>query len=225
MTEIDFLPVEYWNRRASRRDQWYLLGIGVASIVLLMAAVVHESSNSAQLRAQLSSLETEYQDATVYVEEVKRLENTRAPLAFDAKLQTLLRARPALSRAMVGLATSCPSRLTLNAIRLKSVIVAQPEQRTAVAAGRGTSATNSAAPADLRVEHLERFATQRELTRVTIELTGVAESDLELAEFMERLENAGCFTEVALGNSADSPSAGMSELREFKIQCRLLEVF
>lgn len=225
MTEIDFLPVEYWKRRASQRDQWYLLGIGAASLVLLLASFVHESSNAAQLRAQLNSMEIEYQDVSVHVEQVKQLENTRTPLAFDAKLHTLLRARPSLSRAMVALATSCPSRLTLNAIRLKTVTVARPEQKSATTAGRGTTSTNATSSVDPLVEQLGRFATQRELSRVTIELTGVAESDLELAEFMERLENAGCFTEVALGNSTDSPSPGVSDLREFKIQCRLLEVF
>lgn len=225
MTEIDFLPVEYWKRRASQRDQWYLLGIGAASLVLLLASVVHESSNAGQLRAQLNSLETEYQDVSAHVEQVERLKTSRAPLAFDAKFYTLLRARPSLSRAMVALATSCPSRLTLTAIRLKTVTVARPEQKTPATVGRGASATNSAAPVDPLVEQLGRFATQRELSRVTIELTGVAESDLELAEFMERLENAGCFTEVALGNSADSLSPDVSELREFKIHCRLVEAF
>jgi Tfp pilus assembly protein PilN len=225
MTEIDFLPVEYWKRRASQRDQWYLLGIGAAALVLLLAGVVHESSDAAQLRAQLKSVEAEYQDVRVHVEEVERVKLSRAPLAFDAKFHNLLRARPSLSRAMAALATSCPSRLTLTAVRLKTVTVARAEPKTPATVGRGAAGTNAPSPAELLAEQLGRFATQRELSRVTIELTGVAESDLELSEFMERLENAGCFTEVALGNSAASLSPGVSELREFKIQCRLVEVF
>jgi len=224
MTEIDFLPAEYWKRRASQRDQLYLLAIGAASLVLLLASVVHEASNAAQLRAQLNILETEYQDVSVHVEQVKQLEAKRAPLVFDAKFHTLLRARPSLSRAMVALATSCPSRLTLNAIRVKTTTVARPDPKHSATAGKATAARPTAT-GDGLAEQLEQFATQRELARVAVELTGVAESDLELAEFMERLENAGCFTEVSLGTSADSPSTGLSELRQFKIQCRLVEVF
>jgi Tfp pilus assembly protein PilN len=225
MTEIDFLPAEYWKRRASQRDQWYLLGIGAGSIILLLASVVHESSNATQLRAQLSSLETDYHDVQVQVEQLKRLEDARAPLALDAKRHTLLRARPSLSRAMVALTTSCPSRLTLNAIRLKTVTTARPDQKIAATVGKGISVNSPAPQLDPLVEQLGRFKIQRQLNRVTIEVTGVAESDLELAEFMNRLENAGCFTDVELGNSADSLSTGTSELREFKVQCRLEEVF
>lgn len=224
MTEIDFLPAEYWKRRASQRDQWYLLAIGAASLILLLARFVHESNNAAQLRTQLESVESEYKDMLVLLEEVKRLEDMRAPLALDAKFYSLLRARPSLSRAMVALATSCPTRLTLSTIRMKTVTAARSEQKEPGAGGRATS-TSGAASVDPLVEQFERFATQREFSRVTIELSGVAESDLELAEFMERLENAGCFTEVALNKSADSPTAGVSDLREFTLQCRLVEIF
>jgi Tfp pilus assembly protein PilN len=225
MTEIDFLPVEYWKRRASQRDQWYLLGIGAASLALLLASVVHESSDAGQLRAQLKSVETEYEDASAHVEEVERVKLARAPLAFDARFHSLLRARPSLSRAMAALATSCPPRLSLTAVRLKTATVARAESKAPGTGGRGTAGTSTMSPAEQLNEQLGRFATQRELSRVLIELTGVAESDLELSDFMEQLENAGCFTDVTLGNSADSLSPGVSELREFKILCRLVEVF
>jgi len=225
MTEIDFLPVEYWKRRASQRDQWYLLGIGAASLALLLASVVHESREAGQLRAQLKSVEGEYQDVSAHVEEVERVKHARAPLAFDAKFHNLLRARPSLSRAMAALATSCPNRLTLTAIRLKTVTVARAESKAPATVGRGATGTNTLSPAEQLAEQLARFTTQRELSRIMIELTGMAESDLELSEFMERLENAGSFTDVTLGNSADSLSPGASELREFKILCRVAEVF
>jgi Tfp pilus assembly protein PilN len=225
MTEIDFLPAEYWKRRASQRDQWYLLGIGAASLVLLLASVVHETSKAADLRGQLQSMESEYENTLGLVEQVKQLDDKRRPLAIDAKFHTLLRARPAMSRAMVALATSCPPRLTLNTIRVKTAVVAKSDPAKAAARAAKPNTTGSAAPVDTSLEQLEQFATDRQSSRVAIEMTGVAESDLELAEFMERLENAGCFTEVSLGAATDSPATSHSELREFKIQCRLVEVF
>jgi Tfp pilus assembly protein PilN len=227
MTEIDFLPAEYWKRRASQRDQWYLLGIGAASIILLLASLVHETSKAAGVRGQLESMESEFENALGLVEQVKQLDDQRRPLALDAKFHTLLRARPSMSRAMVALATSCPARLTLNSIRVKTAMVAKSDPKAAPRATRTipTNPTRPSAPVDSTVEQLEQFATRRQSSRVAIELTGVAESDLELAEFMERLENAGCFTEVSLGTAADLPSTSHSELREFKIQCRLVEVF
>jgi hypothetical protein len=54
-------------------------------------------------------------------------------------------------------------------------------------------------------------------------LAGVAESDLDIAELIERLESAGCFVEVNL-STVDFQPIGVFELRQFKILCRLAEV-
>lgn len=223
VTEIDFLPAEYWKRRASQRDQWYLMGIGVALLVLLLGSIVHESRKVASVRAQLSSVETEYKDVLEQLGEVQRLEESRAPLAFDARFYSLLRAHPSLSRSLAAVATSCPPRLTLNTIRVKPFRSAYIEPKPAMAISRQPTGGASSIAADLLVEKLERFASDREQTQFSVEITGVAESDLDVAELIERLEKAACFSEVQL-KSSNERSAGVSELREFFVQCRLAKV-
>jgi Tfp pilus assembly protein PilN len=221
--EIDFLPSEYWKRRASQRDQWYLMGIGVALLVLLLGSIVHESRQAASVSAQLSSVETEYKDVLGQLAAVQRLEESRTPLAFDALFYSLIRAHPSFSRALVAIATSCPPNLTLNTIRIKPGRSASIDPKTLGASTRQPAEGAGTLASDLLVEKLQRFASDREYTQFSLDIVGVAESDLEVAELIERLEKAACFTEVQLGSSGDKP-AGVSELREFVIQCRLAKV-
>src|SRR5262245_27488147 len=119
--EIDFLPTEYWKRRQSRRDQVYLLAIGLASLFPLLSSFLHESNNAAELSAKMNKLEVEYRETMSQVEQVERLKNQCAPMAFDARFHALLRARPSLSRAVAAIATSCPPHLTLQSVRIRQV--------------------------------------------------------------------------------------------------------
>jgi hypothetical protein len=144
-------------------------------------------------------------------------------MALDARFYALLRARPSLSRAVAAIATSCPTHLTLNSLRVRPLKIARPDSKTATLPPRSVLPSSTNVPADAQLEQLERFAAERESTRLSIELVGVAESDLDVAELIERLESAGCFKEVNL-STVDYQPAGVFELREFKIQCRLAEV-
>ncbi len=224
MTEIDFLPAEYWNRRQSQRDQWYLLGIGVASLILLLASAFHEAGNASQIRAKLAAVETEYKEALVQVEEVTRLETRRAPLATDAKIHSLLRARPSLSRVAAAIATSCPPRLSLNTVRVRPVKLNRSETKTAVVVAPSPGASAGPGSPDLVAEQLERFQADRDITRLAVELTGIAESDLDVTDLLAGLDKAGCFSEVKV-LSIDFLPIGVLELREFKVHCMLAEVF
>lgn len=223
-TEIDFLPAEYWKKRQSQRDQWYLLGMGLASLFPLLSSFLQESSSIARLRSELAAVESEYHEAAAEVEAVERLKTQCAPLAQDARFYALLRARPSLSRTLAAIAASCPVRVSLSTTRVRPVRTIRPDQKSPAALSRNpVPPAPGASPLDPHVEQLERFANDRELTRLSIELSGVAESDLDIAELIERLERAGCFREVNL-STVDFQSAGVVELREFKIQCRLAEV-
>jgi Tfp pilus assembly protein PilN len=222
MTEIDFLPSEYWKRRQSQRDQWYLLAIGLAALFPLLSSFLHESKCTAQLQRESKEVESAYRNALAQVEEVERLKKQSAPIAVDVRFYSLLRARPSLSRTMTVIATSCPPRVTLNAIRVRPSKIARTDTKPPGSVAQSPAASGTAA-SDSQTEQLERFAAERESTRLAIELVGIAESDLDVADLIERLESAGCFKEVNL-STVDYQPSGLFELREFKIQCRLTEV-
>ena len=220
MADIDFLPTEYWKRRATQRDQWYLLGIGASAMILLVGSIVREARESANLRSQLITVETEYADALAEIADAEWLAKRRDSMAADANFHSLIRAHPSLSRALVAVSTSCPLRLTLNSIRIKPDRSARQEQKPDRVR---LSLANAGPAADPGVEQLERFAADSERTIFLVELTGIAESDIEVAELIERLEQSECFADVRLAFT-DAQSTGGSNIREFKVQCRLAQV-
>ena len=224
MTEIDFLPAEYWNHRASQRDRWYILGIGVASLLLLLGDLLNQSRRVEHLRAQLSSLEAQQRDGLEHAAEIQRLEARRSSLASDAKVHSLLRAHPSMSRVMVAMATSCPPHLTVSTIRVQPTRRASTEPKSTGATAKPPSPASSAKEDELVTAQLERFFADVQQARLSLEITGIAESDLDVTEFIDHLERSDCFAEVTLTNT-DAQPAGQSPAREFKIQCELAKAW
>lgn len=215
MNEIDFLPAEYWNYRRSQRDQWYLLLIGVATLVLLSGNMLSQSRKVGSLGRQVTSLENARNDAAAEADEVRELEAARTRSAADARRFALLGAHPSLSRVLVTIAASCPDRLSLTSVRVKPERAAANDARLS----RPFVPTPSAIASDGgRADQLARFTSDRLHTETAVELVGVAATDLDVTDLIGRLERSDCFAEVTLG-STDAQAAG--GLREFKIQCRL----
>ncbi len=221
VTGVDFLPGEYWKRRASQRDQFYLLAIGGALILLLLGSIGHETRKTGLIRQQLRSVDNEYQSVLDQMADVQRLEERQAPLAFNARFYALLRAHPSLSRVLAASAASCPPRLTLNTISVRGIHIADAEQKKSRGGPAEPAVAASAAAA--RREQLDRFAKEREHTRFTLHIVGVAETDLDVVSFVDRLERSECVTDLTFNVSEDS-SSRTSELRKFTIQCRLTKV-
>ena len=224
MTEIDFLPADYRSRRASRRDQWYVIALGAVLLVVLLGSMLHQSHLARTLRAQLASLQDSRSDLQAKRTEVQRLETRRAELASDAKFFCLLGAHPAVSRVLVAVSASCPARLALNTIVLKPDRQAIAESKAVRGAARASTAPSTEPPEVLRAEQIKRFGELRAQTGLTLEIEGMAESDLVVAQFMERLEDSDCFARVELGTAVEQ-QASASSVRDFKIQCRVEKLF
>jgi Tfp pilus assembly protein PilN len=220
VTGVDFLPAEYWKRRASRRDQYYLLAIGGALILLLIASFGHETRKASLIRMQLAAADAEYQDALSQAAEVQRLEERRVPLAFDAEFYALLRAYPSVSRTLVAVASSCPPHVTLKSVALRSV--RESTSDAPKSAGRSKPSAPSTGPAARR-EQLDRFAKDRQHTRLSIQIDGVSATDPDVTDLVARLERSECFSSVTFTVS-ENASTGPIELRKFTIQCWLTKV-
>ena len=221
MAEIDFLPADYCSRRASRRDQWYVIGLGAVLVVVLLGSMLRESHEVRSLRVQLGSLEVSRSDSQAQRTELQRLEARRAELALDAKFYCLLNAHASVSRVLVALSTCCPPRLTLHTLRLKPVKQNLTEGKTGRKAARNSAPEGTEPPEGLRVELIKRFGEQRMQAGLNLDITGVAEYDIAaVAKLMELLDDSDCFVDVELGNT-DDQKASTSSLREFTIHCRL----
>ena len=223
MSEIDFLPNEYLTRRASRRDQWYLAGIGLVALLVLLGSMFNLSRQTTNLREQLSCLNVEHADVLEQKAEIERLRERRRVLASAAAVGSLLRAHPSSSHLLLAVSGSCPPRVTLDQIRIRS------ERRGNLrATGLNTTARalpdSDAATAEMiRLDRFERFMTDHERARWSIEIVGLAESDLEVVDFLERLERTNRFEAVTL-TSTERKTIGSVTCRGFSVQCWLRKI-
>ena len=164
MAEIDFLPADYRSRRASRHDQWYVMGLGAVLLVVLLGSMLHQSREARSLRTQLASLEDSRSDLHAQKTELQRLETRRSELALDAKFYCLLNAHPSLSRVLVAVSASCPPRLALNSIKIWPEKQASPDLRLGRGNSRSSMSGNAEPPEVQRTEQIKRFGEQRALT-------------------------------------------------------------
>jgi len=221
VTGVDFLPAEYWKRRASQRDQYVLLAIVIGIILLLVASIGHESHKASLVRSQLTSVEGDYKDALEQAAEVKRMEDRRAPMAFDAKLYSLLRAHPSFSRALVAVATSCPSHVTLGNVSIRGTTAPASDSRKNPT--RASSDSTPRSTEELRTEQLARFTRDREQTRLLLHIEGTSNASPDVVEFVKRLERSECFANITFSVS-EASSARNLDLQRFTIQCWLTKV-
>jgi len=225
VTEIDFLPDEYVQLRLSRRDQWYAIGIAVLVAAILGGSALHQLGREASLKAQLASLAEDRADVEATLKELDKLQKERAELIAKANFYSLLRARPALSRLLAAVAASCPARVTFTDLTVRSVkkpdaaIFSKSKKKRKPAKRRITDPEEL-----LKAEQLERFQAQRLTTQWELQITGLAESDLEVFNLIDRLERTDCFQEVSLDKTADATARGSVPLRAFTIRAVVADI-
>lgn len=219
---IDFLPAEYWKRRATKRDHYYILAIGGALVIMLFGSIGHESHKASLIRTQLAAVDGEYASVLDKTVEVKRLEDRRKPLAFQAKFFSLLRARASFSRALVAIATSCPPHVSLTDITFKREQPNIPTDRKPPSIR--SAQTTELSPEAARSEQLDRYSKDREWSRVSLHIGGVAETGPDVTLLVERLQREDCFQDVTF-NLSDDATPGPVPLRKFTIQLSLTKVF
>jgi Tfp pilus assembly protein PilN len=219
MSEIDFLPAEFFIRRTSLRDQWYLLAIGAVSLLLLLGSMVNQSEHTASLRGQLVSLKKERDDVQALVAEAQQLEGRRRVLASEAEFYALLQAHASVSHLLMTVASSCPRQLSINAIRIKPDKTALANLKRTVLPEPSQAGGGGAIPDEiLRISQIEQLFAERRDTPLALEITGVAESFGDVAELIDQLKKSQCFAQVTMDKDEE---AKKDALREFRIQCRL----
>ncbi len=222
MTDIDFLPEEYVQLRLSRRDQWLAIGIAVLVAIILVGSALHQRAREASRQEHLASLEQDRADVEETLKELDQLEKQREELRGKANFYSLLRARPAFSRLLAAVAASCPARVTFTGLTVRSI--KKPNSRI-FSKTKGQAKPPITDPEELlKAELLERFRAERLDTQWELEIAGLAESDLEVFNLIDRLERTDCFQAVSLEKTNNAAGHGDLPLRSFTIRALVANI-
>lgn len=222
MDNTSFLPDDYLAQKAERRTNIISLTLFGIVMIAVIGAFFVTNRQASQLKDLQESINTQYQQAGVQIQELTELEKQREEMLNKAELAAALVERVPRSILMAELINRMPERLALLEFELKSEKVkapaAQPQQKDA--SGRLVASAKPERAKTVQEANSEPRKIDPPKYDVTITMVGVAPTDLELSKFMNALNNYPLLRGVSLEYSEQKEIQGRL-MRQFKIAMTL----
>ena len=210
MHDIDFLPRRIIIQRARRqrlvRDS-YLVALCVVGLAAL-GYWRHDCLR--QARAELQETSQRSQDVQTRLKILDSLEHQQAELMIKKRIADHLGSRVNTQDVMAELQRLLPTSMALSSLNLETMEVRVPVTRSK--SGR-TNTSLRVSPAGVQPRKEERS-----LYRVRLVLTGLAPTDVDVANFIGQLAASRLFEDVTMGYAKTVSFRGRSA-REFRASC------
>ena len=216
---IDFLPHAIKLQRIRRKRlirQGCLLGICIVALVLLTLA---RQDQITQIRKNLVELQQCRTNLQRQVAMIEPLEKQLSELLIKKRIDNELGSRTSCTAVLAELCRVTPASILLRTLELKTVEIpiGTKLNPTSFSSGTGFRPTGSAMPAGTFSNNKSRRGTTR---RTYITFTGLAPSDVDVANFIGQLASSPFFENVSMGY-AKTVIFREKPVREFKIGCYL----
>ncbi len=213
MNVIDFLPNDYMAKRSRRRANVVCLIIGGTVAVAIGLGLMWLRSNATSTARMRAQVEQQYVEASQQLEQLKQLEDHKTDLLRKVTLSTTLLERVPRSNILARLTNSLPrgTCLTAFSMKLEEVNVRASELATEPAAKNAAGKT-AAKTGKVETVRMKQF---------TFRLNGVAPTDVEVAEYITRLNADPLFRNVDLQFSEEFAGKDGGQLRRFELVFRL----
>ncbi len=197
--DMNLIPLAYRNRlRRGRTRRSVAVALAISGLAIgavgwsLHAAVLHR-------RAELEDLKLFVADMRAVAADARALEDRIAQLNDELDAQGELQHPVQVSAMMATLCGLMPDSVTLDSMELRASL-------RSIEPGAGKGASSKSETQD---QHF-----------MVCEVTGVARSDLDVADFVGRLTDHPLYQEVALDYSRPHTVRGISG-RTFRISCNV----
>lgn len=204
-----FLPDDYLAKKVARRTNV----ICVTLFVVVMAGVVAAFYVTDQQRQEVKQLHDQvddrFEEAARRLDQLSELQNRKKEMLQKARITGALVERTPRSILLSELINHMPASMTLLEFGL--------ETRTLNTARHPRSAIDRAKLGRKQQEKEERGEVEVPPTEMSIDLVGVATSDVDVAQFMTSMRAHPLFGEVSLVFSEQSELEDV-DVRKFRIQ-------
>jgi Tfp pilus assembly protein PilN len=210
MREVEFLPEQIRQQRARHRRllrQGYLLAACVAGMGLL-TYVRH--GRMAEAGAEVAMLTRRADNLQHQLAMIPALERKLAGLLIKKRIDEKLGSRTDCTAVLAELCRLVPVNMALASMDLKTI-----EVRVKAAKPPQPSLSRTAVPAAKASEETEEV-----VRRVRLVLTGLAPTDVDVANFIGQLAACCLFEDVNMGYAKTVDFRGRSA-REFQVSCYL----
>lgn len=209
---MSFLPEDYLHKRLARRTNVICLTLFGIVTVGLWAAFTVDRAQRQDVRDRLAAVSAQFEEAAKRIEQLEELQAKKQQWTRKAQVAAMLLERVPRTLVLAELVNRMPQSLSLLDFQLKTeVSKTTPPPVSRVALERSKTKAKQAA---------EEPAVQVPQTEVTLEMTGVAPTDMEIAEYITALGSHPMFTDVSL-KYAEQSKVEEREMRKFALTMRL----
>lgn len=213
--ELSFLPEDYLAGKSRRRAN-VLCGV-LAAVVMgaVGAAFTLTERSMAHVESRHSEIDKLYTDAAKRIEQVKQMRQRQERIVKQAELASSLVEKAPRSNLLADFTNRLPAGVSLIDLLLESRLITAPPPTANVFEQRRVEREAKAAgkPGDLPPAEAKHYD-------VMLKLTGVADDDVQVAQFIAKLNQSTFLRDVNLVIS-DSFKQDERTLRRFQIEMAL----
>jgi Tfp pilus assembly protein PilN len=218
--QLSFLPDDYLARKAQRRTNvicatLFLIVLGVIGAVFTLS-----ERATRDVVAHHDGVAREYAEFAKKIDQVKELREKQRKMAHQAEVTASLLERVPRSYLLAEFTNSMPAGVSLIDLSLESRVRSAPppstagktpfEQKKAELEAKANKAAGSVTPA----------VPQAKVYDVALRLTGVAQTDVQVAQFINKLSRSKLLTDVNLV-IVDQYAVDNDKVRKFTLDMML----
>src|SRR4051812_1141130 len=208
--ELSFLPDDYLEKKARRRANAVCGGLAVLVLGAVSGAFLYTERAQKAVEKKQADVDTVYAEAARRIDQANQMRAQQAQVVRRAELAATLLEKVPRSNLLAEFTNSLPAGVSLIDLSLdsKKRMAPPPDAKTAFEAKK--AALEGRAQAALSGPEIAKFD-------VTIKLTGIATTDVQVAQFITRLNSSKLVRDVNLVISDAFESQGAT-LRKFQIE-------
>lgn len=220
MSNASFLPEDYLAQKAERRTNIISLTLFGVVMIAVVGAFFVTNRQVRTIRQLQESINRQYQEAAVKIDEMKELDKQKEEMYHKAELAAALVERVPRSILLAELINRMPERLALLEFDLKSERIRTVAPPPRDSSGRLRPPARGKTKEQAEKERSPKVEPPK--YNVMITMLGIAPTDLEVSRYMQELNAYPLVRDVRLEFSEQKEVEGR-RVRQFKIHMALNE--
>jgi len=201
---LNFLPDDYVRRRKVRRANIICALLAAGGLLLIAATVGLAAIRAIGLAAARAAVDRQYEKASLKINDLQQLENRKEGLLRKAELSAALLERVPRSHVLACLTNLLPPETSLTSLSM------EPEEVRIETPGAKSKIPTKGKKG-------KKLAAVQSETRIRFRLDGLAQTDVQVAEYISRLAADPLFESVDLQFSEEFPYEEGITMRRFQL--------
>lgn len=218
-SQLSFLPDDYLARKAQRRANVVCAGLFVVVMGAMGTAFTLSERSVREVERKHAEVDQQYADAARRIEQVRKMQDKQRQMAQQAELTASLLEKVPRTFVLAEITNSLPSGVSLLDFALDA------KRRNAPPPTPAAKTIFEQKQQEIEKEKAAKKAAEQQVRPrvydVTMKLTGIADTDVQVAQFISKLNRSPLFKDVNLLISDQFDRDGQ-KLRKFQIELMLV---